>query len=200
MLVVQWSCLLSDYSCLWDGLKLNGSEQVIIMSAKLKEIVEKLNLQPHPEGGYFAETYRSEVEVPGSLIGAHGPRQACTGIYFLIPAGEFSAFHRIKSDEMWHFYAGDPLLVHQIFSDGSYECHHLGSDIRNQVFQAVVPAGAWFASEPDPDLLNHGFSLVGCTVSPGFDFSDFELARESQLSEEYPGHRELISRLTRDSQ
>ncbi len=168
------------------------------MSAKLNEIIEKLDLQPHPEGGYFAETYRSELELPGSLIGAHGPRQACTGIYFLIPAGEFSAFHRIKSDEMWHFYDGDPLLVHQIFSDGTYECHHLGSDVQRQVYQAVVPAGAWFASEPDPESREEGFSLVGCTVSPGFDFSDFELARRQELADEFPEHRALISRLTRD--
>ncbi|MEQ8351757.1 MAG: cupin domain-containing protein [Leptospiraceae bacterium] len=167
------------------------------MPAKLKEIVESLNLQPHPEGGYFAETYRSELEVPGSLIGAHGPRQSCTGIYFLIPAGEFSAFHRIRSDEMWHFYYGDPLLVHQILSDGSYHCHRLGSDVRRSVFQAVVPAGAWFASEPDPETNDLGYSLVGCTVSPGFDFEDFELAQRNILASEFPEHRELIQRLCR---
>lgn len=164
---------------------------------KIEDIARKLMLQPHPEGGYFAETYRSEIEIPGSLIGAHGPRNVCTGIHFLIPAGEFSAFHRIKSDEMWHFYSGDPLLVHQLLPDGTYHCHELGSDWNRHRFQAVVPAGAWFASEPDPKHSKAGYSLVGCTVSPGFDFQDFELASADALVEIFPDHEELIRRLCR---
>lgn len=163
----------------------------------LEEIIQRLNLQPHPEGGYFAETYRSELTLPASVIHANGDRQVCTGIYFLIPSGQFSAFHRIKSDEMWHFYAGDPLLVHQIRPDGSYLCIHLGSNLNEQTFQAVVPAGAWFASEPDQEARQAGYSLVGCTVSPGFDFQDFELAEAEKLVEQFPGQEELIRRLTR---
>ncbi|MCB1171287.1 MAG: cupin domain-containing protein [Leptospiraceae bacterium] len=168
------------------------------MQSNIEVIVKKLGLQPHPEGGYFAETYRSNLQIDGSLIGASGSRQVCTGIYFLIPAGEFSAFHRIKSDEMWHFYSGDPLLVHQIFSDGSYQYLHLGQNLESETFQAVVPAGAWFASEPDPERKEKGYSLVGCTVAPGFDFADFELAQSEELVRQYPGHSALIERLSRN--
>lgn len=153
--------------------------------------VEHLNLQPHPEGGFFKETYRSEIKLqPFENI---GERSLSTGIYFLITSGNFSAFHRIKSDEMWHFYAGSPLTVHVIKKDGTYTELNIGLDlIKGQLPQAVVPAEAWFASESSGE-----YSLVGCTVSPGFDFTDFELACESDLIMLFPSHKELITRLTR---
>ena len=118
---------------------------------------------------------------------------AATAIYFLITAGNFSAFHRIKSDEGWHFYTGDSLLVHVIKQDGSYEKLKIGADIANgEVFQAHVAHGCWFASETEGE-----YSLVGCTVSPGFDFSDFELAKGDELAKEHPQHAEVIKRLCR---
>lgn len=153
--------------------------------------VEHLNLQPHPEGGFFKETYRSEIKL--QPFENNGERSLSTGIYFLITSGNFSAFHRIKSDEMWHFYAGSPLTVHIIETDGTYTELNIGLDlVKGQLPQAVVPAEAWFASESSGE-----YSLVGCTVSPGFDFTDFELAYQSDLIKLFPSHKELITRLTR---
>jgi len=162
--------------------------------------IEKLGLHPHPEGGFYRVGYTSPLAFAPK--GFAGPRPVSTAIYFLLSnqgdagAGCFSAFHRLKSDEMWHFYAGGPLAVHGIAEDGQYFRLLLGSDAEaGQRFQAVVPAGCWFASEP---LLAHSFALVGCTVSPGFDFADFELARRDELSAQFPMLLELIGRFTRD--
>jgi len=120
-------------------------------------------------------------------------RSLSTGIYFLITAGNFSAFHRIKSDEMWHFYAGSPLTVHVIEEDGKYYQLNVGLELeQGQVPQAIVPAGAWFASESSGE-----YSLVGCTVAPGFDFTDFELAERQSLCTLFPAHESLINNLTR---
>lgn len=174
---------------------MTGSGTPINMSAPY--FIEGLRLQPHPEGGYFRETYRSEGSIPQSVLPPRfsGPRAYATSIYFLIERHSFSAFHRIASDEAWHFYAGGGLQVHVIHPDGRYECIRLGPDIQSgAVFQAVVPAGAWFASECTPDA---DFSLVGCTVAPGFDFQDFELAKAEILSKQFPEHEELILRLCR---
>ena len=97
-----------------------------------------------------------------------------TAIYFLLQRGDFSAFHRIKSDECWHFYEGKTIIIHVINEAGEYAVIYLGRSIeKGEVYQAVVPAGAWFASEPGPGT---DYALVGCTVAPGFDFRDFEMA------------------------
>lgn len=153
-------------------------------------LIDRLQMQPHPEGGYYRETYRSScvIELPDLFP---GPRSASTGIYYLLERGDFSAFHRIKSDEMWHFYAGDPIIVHVLHAshEGRYERIELGHGL---VYQAVVPAGAWFASESAGE-----FSLVGCTVAPGFDFADFEMAERSRLIKDFPEYADLIGRLTR---
>jgi len=118
-----------------------------------------------------------------------------TAIYFLLDGENFSAFHRLRSDEMWHFYAGGALVVHVIDEAGGYSEIQLGSDAEaGEVFQAVVKAGCWFGSRVrDPAA----FALVGCTVAPGFDFADFELAKRDELVARYPKHREVIERLTR---
>ncbi len=158
--------------------------------------IEKLNLQAHPEGGFFAETYRSEIRCENPAPDIQGIRNFATGIYFLMEKENFSAFHRIKSDEMWHFYSGDPLEI--LYFDEKAELHSilLGNSPENgEVFQAVVPAGLWFASRP---LKGGEFSLVGCTVSPGFDFQDFEMASRAQLVSEFPNHQKTIEELTRD--
>ena len=159
--------------------------------------IEKYNLQPHPEGGYYAETYRS-----GDMIDKHalqsrfgGSRSYSTGIYFLLEKGDFSAFHRIASDEMWHFYAGEALDIFVIDPEtGKLQMIRLGADPeKGETFQAVVPAGTWFASRPAE---GSSYALVGCTVAPGFDFEDFEMADRSALSSDFPQHHDLITALT----
>lgn len=158
-----------------------------------QQYIQQLQLQPHPEGGYYKETYRSSLAT--TIEGFASERNVSTGIYFLLQRGNFSAFHKIKSDEMWHFYAGDPLLVHMLPSDGSYTCVTIGNNINNhQTFQFVVPANTWFASEPAPQA---AFSLVGCTVAPGFDFADFEMAKAKDLVQQFPAQEALIKRLCR---
>jgi len=161
-------------------------------------LVQDLGLVPHPEGGYYRETYRSPETIPEAALPARfpGARNLATAIYFLLGPGDFSAFHRIRSDETWHYYTGScGLGIHVIGTDGRYRLVRLGSRTEaGETFQATVPAGAWFASEPvDPA----GFALVGCTVAPGFDFHDFELAGGEALSREHPALAGLIRRLTR---
>ena len=159
--------------------------------------IDKLRLQPHPEGGYFRQTYRSEIVISREALpaGFSGSRAASTAIYFLLDGKDFSAFHRLRSDEVWHFYAGEPLLVHVIDPGGEYFRIHLGHEPEaGQVLQAVVRAGCWFASHV-ADWKS--FALVGCTVAPGFDFEDFEMGKREELVARYPQHRELIERLTR---
>jgi hypothetical protein len=124
-----------------------------------------------------------------------GDRSASTHIYFLLARSEFSAFHRIAADELWHFYAGDPLLVYEITHNGRLVTHRLGSDPANgNSFFTVVHAGSWFASVPAE---GGEYALVGCTAAPGFDFADFELAGRETLAKQYPEHAELIRLLTR---
>lgn len=160
--------------------------------------IEKLQLEPHPEGGYFRQSYRSEVEIALEALpaGFSGARVASTAIYFLLDGKNLSAFHRLRSDEVWHFYAGEPLVVQVIEPEGNYSRILLGRDPgAGQVLQAVVRAGCWFGSHV-ADWSS--FSLVGCTVSPGFDFEDFEMGKREELVALYPPHRELIERLTRE--
>jgi uncharacterized protein len=160
--------------------------------------IEKLQLEAHPEGGYFRQTYRSEVSIAREALpaGFAGARAASTAIYFLLEGGNFSAFHRLRSDEVWHFYAGEPLIVHVIARDGNYSSILLGRDLEaEQVLQAAVLAGCWFASHV-ADWKS--FSVVGCTVAPGFEFEDFEMGKRARLVAEYPRHREVIERLTRE--
>ena len=160
--------------------------------------IEKLQLEAHPEGGYFRQTYRSEVLIAREGLPARfaGARAASTAIYFLLEGENFSAFHRLRSDEVWHFYGGDPLIVHVIELEGKYFSILLGCDPdAGQVLQGVVRAGCWFASHV-ADW--NSFAVAGCTVAPGFDFQDFEMARRAELVAQYPQHRGLIERLTRE--
>ncbi len=159
--------------------------------------IEKLKLRPHPEGGYYRQTYRADLVLPRESLPHDftGPRAASTAIYFLLEGGNFSAFHRLRSDELWHFCVGAPLTVHMIDERGKYSELLLGNDPEaGQSLQGVVRAGSWFASEVRD---GKSFALVGCTVSPGFEFEDFELAKREELSGLYPQHRELIQKLTR---
>lgn len=157
--------------------------------------IEHLQLQRHPEGGYYKETFRSERSIAAACLpkDIKGDRSYSTAIYFLLQQSDFSAFHRIKSDECWHFYDGGTLLVHVLHQNGEYSCTRLGKNIHEgEVFQYVVPAGAWFASEPASF-----FTLVGCTVAPGFDFADFEMAKKENLVKHFSQKKELINRLCR---
>ena len=162
-----------------------------------QQLINFYNLLPHPEGGYYKETYKSDEIINRSALPNRfdGDRVFSTAIFFLLERGDFSAFHRIKSDECWHFYSGGTLLVYIIEADGQMEIIRLGNDIENrELFQYVVPANCWFASIPAPES---DFSLAGCTVSPGFDFNDFEMAEANKLIEQFPQHAEIINALCR---
>jgi len=161
------------------------------------QLIQKYNLEPHPEGGWYKQTYKSNEEIAANALperfGAN--RTFSTAIYFLLEKGNFSAFHRIKSDECWHFYAGDPLLIYIIEQNGEIKVIALGNDLeKGQSFQYVVPANCWFASRPAPES---EYCFVGCTVSPGFEFEDFELANATELSAIYPKHKKIIEQLCR---
>ncbi len=167
------------------------------MDKGIEVIASKLEMKPHPEGGFYKETYRSIGVIPQESISENfsGDRNYCTAIYFLLTSENFSAFHRIKQDEIWHFYDGSPLYVHVITPKGKYTRYVVGIDLnQGELPQLVVPDGCWFASS----VKNPGaHSLVGCTVAPGFDFEDFELASRGDLIQEFPEHKEIISKYTR---
>lgn len=167
------------------------------MTDDIEKIINTLNLQPHPEGGYFKETYRSSGEIPEEYLGSEfsGNRNYCTGIYFLLTSDTFSAFHKINQDEMWHFYKGTPLILHIISPEGEYSKVKIGNDIeQDEVPQFTVPAKHWFASEVSN---SNGYTLTGCTVSPGFDFRDFEMPKREVLLTMFPQCSEIITKLTR---
>lgn len=166
-------------------------------NSTVDDFVTSLNLLPHPEGGFYKETYRSTESIPQKVLGQEftGNRNYCTSIYFLLTSDNFSAFHRIKQDEIWNFHSGSPLFIHVITPEGNYKKHKLGISVKNnETPQFVVPKGCWFASSVKN---TDSYSLVGCTVAPGFDFDDFELAQRSELSAIFPQHSELIEQLTR---
>jgi len=163
----------------------------------VKELIQRYQLQPHPEGGWYKEVYKSKEKIPANALPERfsGDRAFSTAIYFLLEAGNFSAFHRIKSDECWHFYTGDPLWVYVLMPEGKLEIIPLGSNFtKGELFQYIVPANCWFASHPAP---GSSFCLVGCTVAPGFEFADFDLADAMDLVKEYPAHEKIIRELCR---
>jgi len=161
------------------------------MDKRKTYLIQSLNLQPHPEGGWFAETYRSELTLQ---LNSGAVRNMSTGIYFLLGSGDISRFHRIKSDEMWHHYEGSAIQIHIIHEDGLYECKRLGKSFEHgESPQLVVPSGCWFGATVDEA---NSFALVGCTVSPGFDFEDFELADRYQMLQAFPEHESIVRELT----
>ena len=157
--------------------------------------IEQLHLEPHPEGGYFREIYRSPLtlEHPG-VDGAR--RCGSTLIYFLLADRDFSAFHRVRaSDEVWHLYGGGPLEVHTIeTASGRYARQDLSHDLERGEPVAVVPAGCWQAARLAPGA---AFAFCGCTVAPGFDFADFEMPPAQELVAQFPAHERTIRELTR---
>jgi hypothetical protein len=163
-----------------------------------EQLKSLLNLVPLSfEGGYYAETYRSsEVISPGCLPDRYSsPRSVCTAIYYLLEPNTFSELHRVASDEIFHFYLGDPVEMLQLWPDGSAKRVLIGTDIGNGMApQVVVPHGVWQGAR----LMAGGeFALLGCTVSPGFEYADYESGRRDVLSAAYPECRDLIGALTR---
>lgn len=154
-------------------------------------IIDSLNLLPHPEGGFYKETYRSteQFSLPGKKT-----REVCTAIYYLLRDDERSHFHRITSDELWFFHSGAALDIYMI-RDAQLEIITLGSSLeKGECLQAVIPAGIWFAAGLKDSA---GYALVSCTVAPGFDFSDFELGEREPMCREFPHLKESITRFTR---
>ena len=161
-----------------------------------ENIIKKLQLQPHPEGGYFKETYRSDGCINEDSLDSDfsGTRNYATSIYFLLTSDTFSAFHRINQDEIWHFYKGSPIKLHIISNEGKHTSVLIGNNFeKGQVPQYVVKAKDWFAAEVIND---NDYTLVGCTVSPGFDFKDFDLPKRSALISKFLLHKKLITKLT----
>jgi predicted cupin superfamily sugar epimerase len=161
-----------------------------------ENLIDKLALNPHPEGGWYKEIYRSKDLIKTNHLPERFSEDhvVSTSIYYLLQNYDFSAFHRIKSDEIWHFYLGSPVKLY-ILKDGIQELVMLGDNVESgHVFQAVVPYGCWFAAEVS---VPESFALVGCTVSPGFDFRDFELASLADLQADYGQYATLIRRMTR---
>ena len=159
--------------------------------------IEPLELLTHPEGGYYKETYRASESIrQGALPTRYpGDRSFSSAIYYLLSNDDFSAFHRLRSDETWHYYTGCPLHIHVIDPVGSYQRLTLGTQVEvGERLQLTVLADHWFAAEPAHD---EAFALAGCTVAPGFDMADFEMASAETLAAAYPEHADLIARLTR---
>ena len=166
-----------------------------MLPPRARQWVDRLGLIPHPEGGFYRETYRATEGIPRPALPRRfsGDRAFSTAIYFLLTSENFSALHRIHQDEVWHHYDGDTLMIHVIAVDGTYQPIHLGKDSASTP-QAVVRAGALFgASVESPGE----YALVGCTVAPGFDFADFHMPTREALLAEYPGHAAIVTRLTR---
>lgn len=160
-------------------------------------LIQELELNAHPEGGFYKETYRSE----GSISENHlpekfkGDRNYCTSIYFLLSSTDFSAFHKINQDETWHFYEGSSITIHQISPEGIYSKIILGNNLlEKEMFQYTVKGGFWFGATVNK---TNSYTLVGCTVAPGFDFNDFELANRIELQKKFPNHKRIIEELTR---
>ncbi|MDZ7604755.1 MAG: cupin domain-containing protein [Cyclobacteriaceae bacterium] len=158
--------------------------------------IAKLGLKSHQEGGYFAESYRSDELLSGACLPVRyrSERSTGTAIYFLLKEKGFSAFHRLQSDETWHFYTGSPFEIFVLTNDGDLVHFLLGNNPEaGEVFQLTILRGKWFAAR----LVDQsGFGLAGCTVAPGFHFDDFELAKRKKLAAEFPRHNQLITELT----
>lgn len=157
---------------------------------KARQLIEKLELLPHPEGGWYRETYRS-AETMTNKNGAK--RNVCTAIYFLLEGNDKSHFHRIQSDETWFFHSGEPLEILMIY-ENQLQTIRLGNNIlKGEIPQFTVPSKTWFAARIETGT---GYSLVSCTVAPGFDFADFELAEQEKLSNDFPELKDVIREFT----
>ena len=159
-------------------------------------VIKKLKLTKHPEGGYFKEVYRSEEFIPANVLPGryNGERNFATSIFFLLKGNEFSSFHKIQSDETWHFYEGSTLELYILNEKSGINRYLLGRDLDNgEKLQVTVPRNHWFGARVAD---SESFALLGCTVAPGFHFDDFELADRKTLLEQFPQHEKIIKELT----
>ncbi len=157
--------------------------------------IKSLNMIPHPEGGFYKEVYTSEENITSKdlTVSFEGKRILWTSIYFLLRDGEISKFHRLKSDEMWYYHSGSPLTIYMISPEGELYTEQLGLNIeKGEKPQVLVPKDYIFGSA----MNNEGHALVGCMVSPGFDFRDFELFSRDEMMGNYPQHQQVIHKLT----
>jgi hypothetical protein len=164
------------------------------------DLIRLLDLAPHPEGGFYRETWRADEHVVKGALPARydGPRGLGTAIYYLLTTDAFSALHRLRSDELFHFYAGDPVEIVLLWPDGRGEVRTLGGDLDAGVEpQLLVPRGVWQGARPRAGG-PAGYSLLGTTVAPGFEFADYEPGRRAALVAAYPGFAELCAALTRE--
>jgi predicted cupin superfamily sugar epimerase len=151
-------------------------------------LVAQLELRPHPEGGYFVETFRSGLDI----LASWATRPAVTSIYYLLSAANFSAFHRLRSDEIWHHYRGAPVAIEVIDAEGHYLPVVIGAA---NCWQAAIGAGSWFAAHV---RVPNAYALVGCDVAPGFAYEDFSIGTREELTTSFPQHRALVERWTRE--
>ena len=155
--------------------------------------IKKLKLDKHPEGGYFTNTYTSNKKI--ELRGYDGFRYSCSAIYYLLTGNQFASFHIMKSDEIWHFYSGSSLTLHIIDLKGQLNKILVGPNLKEgERFQVIVKSGCWFAASINE---KKSYSLVGCTVSPGFDYRDWKIGNRKNLSEKFPQHKKIIEKYTK---
>ncbi len=164
-----------------------------------EEVIRRLQLQPHPrEGGYFRETYRSTLSITSSALphDYEGDRRASTAIYYLLTPDTVSELHRLPTDEVFHFYAGDPVEMLQLHPDGQGQIIRLGNDLAaGDAPQVLAPGNVWQGSRLAPD---GKWALLGCTVAPGFEFADYTSGRRAELAAQFPAHTEMITALTHE--
>ena len=161
--------------------------------------IEALQMQQHPEGGWYREVYRSTEAILHRCLPArfNGDRAFSTAIYYMLNKTDFSAFHRIEQDELWHFYDGTSLTIHIIDAAGDYSTVKLGRDLAlDEKPVAIVEAGSLFGATVND---TESYALVGCTVAPGFSFDDFEMPDREQLLDRYPQHRNIIEKLSQET-
>ncbi|MFA3784140.1 cupin domain-containing protein [Melioribacteraceae bacterium 4301-Me] len=164
------------------------------MHQKSREYIRELMLERHVEGGYYRETYRGEeiLFTKNTLSKKLKRRSTSTLIYFLLDGNDKSHFHKLKSDEIWHFYDGCDIKLYSIDKKGNLSEQILGKKSKN--FQVIIPKNTWFAAELTNKKL---FALVGCTVSPGFDYKDFEIGKREELINQYPNYKSIIKKFTK---
>ena len=167
------------------------------MHPKAEYYIRQLDLKRHPEGGYFKEIYRSHEFIEQNALPSRfsGRRSFSTSIFFLLEGKDISTFHKLKSDEQWHFYDGVPIKIYLLNKIRGLNEIVLGSNIeKDEQYTAIIKKGTWFAAELAD---KNSFALIGCTVAPGFEFDDFEIASRQKLIEEFPAYKKLITQLSR---
>ena len=166
------------------------------MDQEISRIIDKFSMKPHPEGGYFGAGFRSpEFLRSESLPNRYGtPRNMYSSIYFMVTRDKHSRFHRLKTDEMWHYYAGDPMILHLISETGKYSQVILSNTNGHEKFLTLVKRNTWMAASTRGE--DKGYALVGCTLAPGFEYKDFELGDRQEMIEAYPDCKDVIEQFT----